>query len=129
MSRKFWHKILGLLVGLFNVNLGGFRGRGRGVAFGNALRNKGRIEEEAAVLAYRKAIQIAPDDIHYHIGLAVTYIMMGREKEACAEAAEVLRINPKFSLDDYGKSIPGKNRSGIDRHINNPAQRGAEVKP
>jgi hypothetical protein len=27
--------------------------------------------------------------------------MMGKEKEAGAEAAEVLRINPKYSLDAY----------------------------
>ena len=30
--------------------------------------------------------------------------MMGREKEARAEATEVLRINPKFSLDYYAKA-------------------------
>ena len=29
--------------------------------------------------------------------------MMGREKEARAEAAEVLRINPKFSVDSLCK--------------------------
>ena len=29
--------------------------------------------------------------------------MMGREEEARSEAAEVLRINPKFSVDAYGK--------------------------
>ena len=27
--------------------------------------------------------------------------MMDREKEARVEAAEVLRLNPKFSLDNY----------------------------
>jgi hypothetical protein len=31
--------------------------------------------------------------------LAGIYIMMGREEEARAEAAEVLKINPKFSLE------------------------------
>ena len=67
--------------------------------FGNALRGAGQFEE--AVLAYKKAIQIAPDNILAHLGLAATYSMMGREKEAHAEAAEVLRINPKFSLDEY----------------------------
>jgi len=28
---------------------------------------------------------------------------MGRENEARAEAAEVLRINPRFSVDSYAK--------------------------
>ena len=74
----------------------------------------GRFEE--AVSAYKKAIQLAPDNIIAHIGLAATYSMMGREKEARAEAAEVLRINPKFSLDYYGKdtSIIRINRKQIE---------------
>lgn len=69
--------------------------------FGNALRSTGRFAE--AVSAYQKAIQIAPDHIRAHYGLAATYVLMGREKEGRAEAAEVLRINPKFSLEYYAK--------------------------
>jgi tetratricopeptide (TPR) repeat protein len=65
--------------------------------FGHALWGPGRFEE--AVSAFKKAIPIAPDDIIAHFALAATYSMTGREKEARAEAAEVLRINPKFSLD------------------------------
>jgi len=46
--------------------------------------------------------------------------MMGREKEARAEAAEVLRINPKFSLDYYAKNIlsMNKDQSENDKQIN-----------
>ena len=43
--------------------------------------------------------------------------MMGREKEARAEAAEVLRINPKFSLDSWGKTLPFKHQSEADKYI------------
>jgi len=71
--------------------------------FGTALRNTRRFEE--AVSAYKKAIQLAPNDISAHIGLAATYSMMGREKEARVEAAEVLRINPRFSLDNFAKIL------------------------
>ena len=85
-------------------------------SFGIALRNTGRFEE--AVSAYKKAIQLAPDNIGAHLGLAGTYIMMGREKEARAEAAEVLRINPKFSLDLYAKRLPYKDQSEIDKFAN-----------
>jgi len=84
--------------------------------FGRALRDTRRFEE--AVSAYKKGIQLAPNDISAHIGLAATYSMMGREKEARAEAAEVIRINPNFSLDYHAKSIPGKDRSRIDNYIN-----------
>jgi hypothetical protein len=44
--------------------------------------------------------------------------MMGREKEAHAEAAEVLRVNPKFSVDSYAKILPYKDQSETDKVIN-----------
>jgi hypothetical protein len=45
--------------------------------------------------------------------------MMGREKEARAEAEEVLRINPKFSLDNYAKTVANyKDQSENDKIIN-----------
>jgi hypothetical protein len=44
--------------------------------------------------------------------------MMGREKEARAEAAEVLRINPKFSVDSWAKKTPYKDQSRRDEAIN-----------
>jgi adenylate cyclase len=66
------------------------------VLMGHTFRNAGRLEE--AVSAYKKAFQRAPDHLIAHIGLATTYSLMGREEEARAEAQEVLRINPKFSL-------------------------------
>jgi adenylate cyclase len=74
------------------------------VIYGHALRMAGRFEE--AISAYKKAIQRAPDFIRAHIGLGTTYSLMGREKEARAEAEEVLRINPKFSLDLFKTASP-----------------------
>ncbi len=84
--------------------------------FGAALRMTGRFEE--AVLAFKKGIQLAPDDIIAHYRLAATYTMMRREKEARAEAAEVLRINPKFSVDSYAKTLSYKDQSEADKVIN-----------
>jgi adenylate cyclase len=83
---------------------------------GIALMNTGRLEE--AVSALRKAIQLTPDYIMAHLGLAGTYSIMGREKEAHAEAAEVIRINPKFSVDYFAKTIPLKDQSRIDMIVN-----------
>ena len=70
--------------------------------FGIALIRAQRPPEEA-VSAFKKAIQIEPDNIIAHLNLTGTYVMMGREKEARAEAAEVLRIS-KFSLDNYART-------------------------
>ncbi len=75
---------------------------------GNALGNTGRFE--AAVSAYKKALQRSPDSLLTHVFLTATYSMMGREKEACAEAAEVLRINPKFSVDYFAKALAYKDQ-------------------
>jgi TolB-like protein/class 3 adenylate cyclase len=81
------------------------------INFGRALRTTGRFEE--AVSAYKKAIKLAPHFIDAHVGLAATYSMMGLEKEARAEAAEILRINPKFSVDSYAKGL-----DETDKYIN-----------
>ena len=43
--------------------------------------------------------------------------MMGREKEAQAEAAEALRIDPKFSLDLWGKRQVYKDQSQVDKLV------------
>ena len=86
------------------------------VNFGHALRMTGRFEE--AVSAYKKAIQIAPDRVDSHSNLAAVYSMMGLEKEARAEAAEVLRRNPKFSVDSSAKRLLYKDQSEIDKVAN-----------
>jgi adenylate cyclase len=83
------------------------------VNFGYALLMTGRFEE--AVSAFKKALQRAPDHPLAHIGLGATYSLMGREKEARAEAEEILRINPKFSLDHFKKTSPYKDPSEIDK--------------
>jgi adenylate cyclase len=95
------------------------------VYLGHALRNAGRFEE--AVSEYKKGIQRAPNFIIAHIGLGTTYSLMGREEEARAEAEEVLRINPKFSLDYFARSsAPYKDQSEIDKVVN--AMRKAGLK-
>jgi hypothetical protein len=51
---------------------------------------------------------------------------MGREKEARAEAAEALRIDPKFSVDYLAKVLSYKDQSEIDKVVN--AMRKAGLK-
>ncbi|MBI4766447.1 MAG: adenylate/guanylate cyclase domain-containing protein [Deltaproteobacteria bacterium] len=70
---------------------------------GGCYRKTGRFEE--AISAYKQAFLRNPNYIFGHIGLCSIYALMGREKEAQAEAAEVLRMNPKFSLDNYSKAV------------------------
>jgi adenylate cyclase len=83
---------------------------------GNALVLTGRYEE--AVSAYKKALQYAPNFLWTHIMLTATYSLMGREKEARVEAAEVLRINPRFSADFFAKTSLIKDQSAKDKIFN-----------
>lgn len=78
---------------------------------GNVFLFTGRYDE--AVSAYKTVIQRAPDHIFAHVQLAAAYSLMGLEKEARTEVGEVLRINPKFSLDFYDKHTILKDRSII----------------
>jgi adenylate cyclase len=57
----------------------------------------GRYEE--AIATYKKVLAVAPHYPLAHIGLTVVYSELGREEEARAEATEILRLNPKFSLE------------------------------
>jgi hypothetical protein len=41
----------------------------------------------------------------------------GREKEARAEASEVLRVQPKLSAERFGKRLPFKDQAEIERLI------------
>jgi adenylate cyclase len=73
---------------------------------GGAYRLTGQYKK--AVHEYKKAIQLQPDDMLSHLNLALCYVKLGRGEDANAEAAEVLRINPKFSAESYARHIPLK---------------------
>jgi adenylate cyclase len=80
---------------------------GKGTIFrgyGVALINTGRVDEASEAL--KTAVQRSRDDLFSNVLLTRAYVLLGKEKEAAAQAVEVLRINPKFSLDAYAKSLP-----------------------
>jgi TolB-like protein/Flp pilus assembly protein TadD len=83
--------------------------------FAAALRDTGRYEE--AITQLKKAIEREPRDIMSYIVLASTYSMAGREKEAYAAADEVLKINPKFSLERLEKIHPYKELVAKERYF------------
>jgi adenylate cyclase len=83
------------------------------VLLGRAYCLLGQYKE--AVATINKLLQLCgPDHLTGHLVLAATYVLMGREKEAYGEAAEVMRIDPKFSLESYARNLPFKDRKIID---------------
>jgi adenylate cyclase len=75
----------------------------------------GRYDE--AIAMCKKGLNRAPNDILTHITLAAAFSQAGREDAARAETEEVLRINPKFSLENYTKRLPYKNQTDRDFFI------------
>jgi len=83
---------------------------------GHAYMYEGMYDESIA--AYKNALRIQPNNLFTHLRLAAVYSLLGREDDAHAEAAEVLRINPHFSLEYLSKTIPFKNQSDTEHLIN-----------
>jgi len=82
---------------------------------GNAYQLLGRYEESIA--AYKKSLHRNRDHLYSHLRLAATYSLVGREEEGRAEVAEVLRIDPKFSLENLAKKVPYKIKADKERFI------------
>jgi adenylate cyclase len=89
---------------------------------GRALLLTGRYEE--AVSTYKKSIQLGPDNPYPRAELAATYSLMGREKEARAEASELRRINPNFSLGSFPAF---KDQTSAEKIVNAWRKAAAEV--
>jgi adenylate cyclase len=82
---------------------------------GEAYRFTGRYEE--AIAAYKRVLTHNSNFLLAHLGLAVIYSELGREEEARAEAAEVLRINPKYSLERLRQMSPYKDPAEVERMV------------
>jgi len=74
---------------------------------GLAYCHTGMYEEAIAVSL--KALRGGTDNLYAHRCLATAYSLSGREQEARAEVAEILRINPNLALQYWEKTLPYKN--------------------
>jgi TolB-like protein len=81
----------------------------------NSYRMIGQYEQ--AVEYYKRLLQDQPDHFLGNAGLTATYCEMGRLEEARTQAAEVLRVDPKFSLERYSTTLRYKNPADKERYI------------
>ena len=85
---------------------------------------------DEAIAAHKKALQRAPNSILAHEGLTTAYFQAGRLEDARAQAAEVLRINPKYSVEFSGRSLPYKNQIDQERFLDGIRKSGIpEIPP
>jgi len=75
----------------------------------------GRYED--SISTYKGALDRSPNDLYAQAGLTATYSIAGRLNEARAQAAEVLRLQPKFSTGRYAEKFPFKDKAETDRLI------------
>ncbi len=68
-------------------------------------------------MLYQKAIKQTPDTIFLHIGLTASYAEMGRQDDARTQAAEVLRIDPRFSIGRYAMALTHKQPEHTQRSL------------
>ena len=83
------------------------------VSLGQTCRVLGKTED--SIKTYVEMLGRDPDHIEGHIGLAGVSGESGSKEQAIASAAEVLRINPNFSIDRYFSSIAYRDQKIIMR--------------
>ena len=81
-------------------------------------------QHEQAIAAYKKALNIQPDNWIARVPLTASYIILNREELARAEAAEVLRLYPKFSVDYWIKGTSFTNKALSERYADALRQAG-----
>jgi len=75
----------------------------------------GRYQEAIPIL--KRHLARYPNNWSAHSILVVDYTELGREDEARAEAAEILRISPHYSLDRWMRISPQKDQAYLKRVI------------
>ena len=76
----------------------------------------GKYEE--AIDFENKALRRSPNDFFAHIHLTASYAEAGRMEQAREQTAELLRINPKFTLSALSKAYPFKNPDDLQHLVN-----------
>jgi len=94
---------------------------------GIALRDSGQYED--AVIQARKAIEKEPNNLIANVVLTSSLSLAGRDEEARKVAKEILRINPKFSVSQWQKRSPHKNRAVAKRYCDALRKAGLPDKP
>jgi TolB-like protein/tetratricopeptide (TPR) repeat protein len=82
-------------------------------------RMAGRYEE--SLVLYKQILnrvqKEAFNPFRVHIGLAEVYSEMGRVEEAHAQALEILRISPIFSLENWSKTEPFRDAKHLEKRL------------
>ena len=79
---------------------------------------------EEAIATFKQALTRNPDYLLAHIFLAALYSGAGWPEQSQAEAAEVLRLNPQFSLEVWRQTLPVQDLAELGRFLDFLRQAG-----
>ena len=65
----------------------------------------------------KRGVALDPDYVGLHVTLAVCHAALGREEEARAAAAAILRTNPRFTLKGYAAYAPFTDDRGLRHEV------------
>ncbi len=82
---------------------------------GNAYYAMEKYEE--AIAALKKGLTREPDSMACNLFLTAIQSELGREKEAQAQMAEVLRISPRASMEGQREKLPFKDQAMLERFL------------
>jgi adenylate cyclase len=91
-------------------------------SLGNAFFMLGEYHQ--AVEAYKRALKGSPDLLLAYIGLAASFSASNRAEDARAAASQIVRIDPKFSLEVFARSLTYKNENHKEFWIDNLRKAG-----
>jgi len=80
---------------------------------GICYRDLGQYDE--AIEAFKRSIQIEPDNMTGRVGLIAAYIYSGQDREAYKLGQEVLKLNPNFSVEKWCNAAPFKTKNRVIR--------------
>jgi adenylate cyclase len=72
---------------------------------------------DEAIKLLKTMVDKEPDQTRAHVGLAEAYVLSGKKDYARKEAAEVLRVDPTFSVESFYRNQPYKDTAEINRRI------------
>jgi adenylate cyclase len=80
--------------------------------------------DEEAIATFKRVLVYNPSHMGAHVGLTCSYSDTGRDEEARAEAAEVLRLSPNFTTEVWKRGQFFSDPAELERHVNNLRKAG-----
>jgi adenylate cyclase len=84
---------------------------------------------EQAIENFKKSVELRSDFVPGHVWLASTYGDLGRQGEAELAAAQVMRLNPGFSISAYGGKVPYRDEAVLEQFREGLRAAGLPEKP